>query len=495
MRAKRTARTTIPAIARLTCLLLGVPVHSAVAQAQTAPGREQASIHFDRGLELIEENAYDAAVVEFERAYELSPNHAALYNLGMAYIAAGRPVDAVAALSRYLDSARQTLPPGEVRLIEEELQRQRARIGLVSLTVEPRGARVKVDSRDVGTAPLSTPIALATGSHTIEVTHPGYDRAVRSVAIAGQGKLQLHIALHSVLSGLTAQLPVRCSVPEVTLLIDDGVVAQPIGAAPVLTSAGPHELRFRRAGYADAVQSVVLAPGMSAPVDCALRVMAALPDELAAQLVVRVDAPGSELRLDGGSLPPDGRVPLGRHRLAAEAPGFRSWSQDIVLAAGERRVVTVDLQRTPAAAAVDADGGAVQRDLAYVLGGVGLAAGVAALATFFIAEERYSDWQDEKAALAAIVDDAAREPPDPELQMELARRVRSNNDRLKSVWQLDTLSAGLAIGGGALLATGAVLFLFPGGDEAAGKGGDHDTGKRPTGWTVRGSTLNWVTRF
>lgn len=314
-------RTTVAAACGCLCLL-GV-LASAPARAQPSLDRQQASVHFDRGLELIQEGAYTEAAIELERALTLSGDEAVLYNLGMAYAAAGRSVEANDTLSRYLASKRDSLPPAEIDIIEEELRRQRSRIGFVRVIVEPADASIVVDGRRLSQSPLPESVPLTIGDHHVEISRPDYESQARVVSIAGEQHVQLQITL----------------------------------------------LRVR-------------------------------------------PAPG-----------------------AAQAA-----------------------RASPSSSTRD-DGGRTQLTLAYVLGGAGIAAGVTALAVYLVSDDRYSDWQSEKLALETLKMQAEREPSNAETERELTMRSESNNDLLKSVWQLDMLSAGLAIGGGALLATGTVLFL------------------------------------
>jgi hypothetical protein len=158
--------------------------------------REEASVHFDRGIELVSEEAYTAAAAEFERAYALSSVPAVLYNLGMAYAAAQRPVEATSALERYMQLA-DAIPESEQRRIEAELARQRARIGQVELVVQPEGAVVLVDGRDVGTSPLREPLRLGVGEHRIEASRADYERAERVLTVVGGQSERVEIALRS----------------------------------------------------------------------------------------------------------------------------------------------------------------------------------------------------------------------------------------------------------------------------------------------------------
>ncbi|HMI93908.1 MAG TPA: PEGA domain-containing protein, partial [Polyangiales bacterium] len=318
--ARRTAGLMIACIG-VACALSPTAV---VAQGRAARDREQASRHFDSGLELIVKGAYSDAVVQFERAYELSGDAAVLHNLGMAYAAAARPVEAASALARYLEQSGDALSGPEQKRVEAELERQRARFGHVAIQIDPAGALIKVDGRLAGIAPLAAPLPLPVGEHRIEATYHGHQSASVAVTVASERQTMLLVALRPVL---------------------------PASATP-----------------------------------------AARPVAL---------------------LPP---LPIPR---AQAAPGTAH------------------------------DGGRTQRVAGYALGATGIAAGIAAVTVGLISADRFDDWEREDAALEPV-----RAATDPDTE----RRKKENDALLKSIWQMDALTWALGIGGGALLAGGAVML-------------------------------------
>lgn len=64
---------------------------------------ERARLHFESGRSYFDEGAYERALQEFERAYQLSPRTAMLFNLGTTYERLGRLTDAADAFERYLN--------------------------------------------------------------------------------------------------------------------------------------------------------------------------------------------------------------------------------------------------------------------------------------------------------------------------------------------------------------------------------------------------------
>ena len=69
------------------CLSLSLSAPLAYAQG-SAPSKAQideARQRRDRGLKLYEDGAWDAALSEFQRAYDLAPTYKLLYNLALAH--------------------------------------------------------------------------------------------------------------------------------------------------------------------------------------------------------------------------------------------------------------------------------------------------------------------------------------------------------------------------------------------------------------------------
>ena len=95
----------------------------ATALAQSAPidaaatpvggdvkAKTEARAHFDRGVQLGHAGEYRQAAAEFQRAYQLAPHYAVLYNLAQVQIGLAQPVEAVDTLQRYLTEGGSNVP-------------------------------------------------------------------------------------------------------------------------------------------------------------------------------------------------------------------------------------------------------------------------------------------------------------------------------------------------------------------------------------------------
>ncbi|MBW2464667.1 MAG: tetratricopeptide repeat protein, partial [Deltaproteobacteria bacterium] len=99
----------IPSLAA--CLVLAMAafgVSAAAAQDATPnAGRDanqdqDARAHFRRAIERFNEENYDAALAEFQRAYAIDPANAILYNIARVYAGQGNAVEAARNYERYL---------------------------------------------------------------------------------------------------------------------------------------------------------------------------------------------------------------------------------------------------------------------------------------------------------------------------------------------------------------------------------------------------------
>ncbi len=155
------------------------------AQAAEPAALEQAARMFDRGVAFAQEGSYEQAVIAFEQAYALSRSPEVLYNLGMAYVATGRAVEASEALTRYLESEGAALNEAERARIGQELTRQRKRVGTLVLDVEPAQAQVTIDGHLLAADVRRQAVRLTLGDHWVQVSSAGHEPSTTTLTITG----------------------------------------------------------------------------------------------------------------------------------------------------------------------------------------------------------------------------------------------------------------------------------------------------------------------
>ena len=181
----------LSSVAVLSCLCAATP---AWAQAQPGNGTTaakaddklaDAKAHYEAGLRLYEAEDYDAARVEFERAYALSPNYRILYNLGLVLKLKADYVGALKYFELYLEEGIDA-PEARKREVESEIQQLKQIVARVSVTTNVPGAEVAVDDVPVGKTPLTKPILVNPGRRRISATKKGRIPASRVIDIASR---------------------------------------------------------------------------------------------------------------------------------------------------------------------------------------------------------------------------------------------------------------------------------------------------------------------
>jgi len=134
----------------------------------------EARQHFKQGVSLYEEEDYDAALVEFRKAYEVKPSYRILYNIGQVEAVLKNYAKALVAFKKYLDDGKDEIPPERKIEVIDEITKLRGRIGYLKVSSKLAGAKVEVDDELLGEAPPDeTPYVLDIGDHLINVEYNG----------------------------------------------------------------------------------------------------------------------------------------------------------------------------------------------------------------------------------------------------------------------------------------------------------------------------------
>jgi tetratricopeptide (TPR) repeat protein len=149
---------------------------------------EQASQRFQRGVSLYRERSFDAALAEFNRAYELAPNYRVLFNIGQVHVERGDFVAGIKAFRQYLNDGGATIDPARAREVQTEISRLEGRIANISVTTNVAGAELLVDGEPVGKLPQAH-VPVNAGSRRISLRKNGYEAdEVRVMLATGEEK-------------------------------------------------------------------------------------------------------------------------------------------------------------------------------------------------------------------------------------------------------------------------------------------------------------------
>jgi hypothetical protein len=179
---------------------------STPAAAPTPAATQEAKERFERSQKLYAEGAYEQALIEAQRAYELAPTYKLLFNIGQIQAQLGNYAGALRAFERYLRDGGAEIKADRRALVSTEIESARARTATVRVQANVPGIEVVLDGRPVEGADLAALLVNA-GVRKFEARKPGYQPADRVLTLAGGDTVELNFELAEVAPPVVA--PVR----------------------------------------------------------------------------------------------------------------------------------------------------------------------------------------------------------------------------------------------------------------------------------------------
>ncbi|WP_158502085.1 PEGA domain-containing protein [Vitiosangium sp. GDMCC 1.1324] len=198
-------------------LVVGLWAGSAGAAGRKTPTKatlEEAQSRYQRGRELYDENDFQAALVEFQRAYELAPSYRLLFNIAQVQYQLQDYANALGSFQQYLQEGEAELSGPRREEVQREIDRLEVRVARVRITVNKPGAEISVDDVPVGTAPLREPLLVNAGRRKVSVSLTGHVPVSRVVNVAGRDSIEVSLELVSTSAPVAAApSPAASSLP------------------------------------------------------------------------------------------------------------------------------------------------------------------------------------------------------------------------------------------------------------------------------------------
>ncbi len=191
-------------------LLLTLPAAPTLASAQETEGEAPADVEspaepssavveartrVERGEALFERGDYDAALTEFETAYEVIGEHPnrylVLYNIAQCHEREFRYDVALRYYQRYLDEGGNAAE--DRAAVTQRIHELEELLATVQVDTNVGSAVVWLDEREAGTAPGE--VRIPAGVHVIELRSEGYLPARREVQVAAGGSTEVQVHL------------------------------------------------------------------------------------------------------------------------------------------------------------------------------------------------------------------------------------------------------------------------------------------------------------
>lgn len=156
----------------------------ASAQQPSAKALAEARARYEKGKQLYGEGAFDAALAELQRSYELAPSYKILYNIALVQRARNDFAGTLHAYEKYLADGGKELAASRRQEVQKEIESLKTLVARVEIKTSVPDADVAVDDVPAGKSPL-TGLVLNPGSHRVTASKEGRQSAVKVIKVAG----------------------------------------------------------------------------------------------------------------------------------------------------------------------------------------------------------------------------------------------------------------------------------------------------------------------
>jgi hypothetical protein len=333
-------KTSFQSAALASALALVAP--SALAQPQAPDVRSQlqepAQRAWDAAKQLAGASDYRGALVEFQRAYDLSHNPRVLYNLGVTEKLLTHYARAVDAWERELREGAAQLTPAEQQELKNAISIVQQFVTTIDVTANEPDAVLSIDDYPVGKTPFVGPVRIDVGKHVLKLSKDGFTEAVQTVDVAAGARTPVSFRIEPLHKQALVTVTVG-GAPSATIFVD----GRDVGPAPFKgeLSADRHTIEARAPGYLTVAQTVDVVDRQ--PMSLVLTLSAERHEGR-----LRVIAPeGASIAVDEhavGSGTWEGVVSTtGGHQLVVHKPGYQTYATEVFVADDQVREVNVPL--------------------------------------------------------------------------------------------------------------------------------------------------------
>lgn len=185
----------------LTALILGVATVATVdpAEARVSRKNKKAARKLQRkGRRALKKQKYNAAIRRFIAAYQLHAQPSTVYYIAFCHKGLVHYKRAIGAFKHFLTVGHKRRHRRLMRKARKHIKEMQNNLGRLTLKIEPRaakGAKITIDGKAAGTAPLAWAITMNPGERVLEVTHKEYVTYKRTLNVYAGRRLTLDILL------------------------------------------------------------------------------------------------------------------------------------------------------------------------------------------------------------------------------------------------------------------------------------------------------------
>lgn len=355
---------------------------------------QEAADRTREGIRHADHQEFEAALADFQRAFQLTQNPALLLNIAGMYEALDRPAEATDAFDRALAN-KSALPADKAARAVIEREAQASRTGQLDI-VSNVPAEIEIDNVARDRTPLSSPLRVSAGTHIVGGVARGYAPLRMEVTVAARAVANVTLELVP-MAGTAAHLWVRTRLPDAELFIDGKAMGQTPIPKSLAVLPGNHVVELKRPGYVPEKSQIQLDEGATGELTLEPKADRATLASDWGSLELVYSEPMATVAVDGG--PPQANaqieLPRGKHHLILETTGFLPIERNVVVEQGQTTRVQVKFDPT-----VDTRTAYESRVSAHKTWGMALTIGGAAVAGLGAAFLVYNQGQKNSAEAA-----------------------------------------------------------------------------------------------
>jgi hypothetical protein len=299
---------------------------------------EPARKAWDAAKQLAAASDYRGALVEFQRAYELSHDPRVLFNVGVTEKLLTHYARAVDAWEKEQAEGAAQLSAAELQELKNAIAIVQQFVTVIDVTATEPDATLTIDDYPVGKTPFVAPVRIDVGKHVLRLSKDGFLDSTQAVEVAAGTKTPVTFKLDPI--NKTALVSVTVGGAESATVFIDG---RDMGAAPFKgeVSVDRHTIEARAPGFVAVGQTVDVL--YKQPMSLVLTLSQERHEGR-----LRVSAPeGSAISVDEhlvGTGTYDGVVSTtGGHQLVVTKPGYQAYSTEVFVGDDQVREVNVPL--------------------------------------------------------------------------------------------------------------------------------------------------------
>jgi len=166
--------------------------------SKSEANKEEAILHFKKGVEFYKAKDYAPALAEFLKSFELQPNWAVRFNIAVCYMETGKILEALDEFQKYLEEGKERVPANRRKEVEEYIKKIESKIGYIKVESNEDGAIVSLDEFHEYKTPLSEPIPVVAGVYSIIAKKDGFIPFKKEITVATGETVTLNILLKPV---------------------------------------------------------------------------------------------------------------------------------------------------------------------------------------------------------------------------------------------------------------------------------------------------------